>query len=115
MNALSLRHPNLPRDRAGRLAYFKAREDARNAADPDYALKLAYAWADPDLLRRFSTSHFVNGRYVGLSDYHERLRRCYVLRAWLSVRLGWYRLVRENLFHAGVQRRLARGARKEGR
>lgn len=115
MSAVSRAFPGLPRDRAGRLAYFRNRIEAAQAADPSYPYKLLFAWADPDLIRRDSATRFANGQVVGLSDYHERMRRCHVLRAWCAQRLGWHEQVRCNLYSAGVSKRLATSAREEGR
>lgn len=115
MSAVARAFPGLPRTREARLAYFHNRIAAAQAADPLYLFKLAFAWADPDLIRRASAVAFAHGQVVGLSDYHERLRRCYVLRAWLAHRLEWRDQCRAALVAAGTQRRLAAAARREGR
>lgn len=117
MSASARLWSDMPSDRAGRLAYFQRRIDAAVAADPLYAIKLLYAWSDPDLAKRARRQEIIAGKVVGLSEHHELLRRCFVLRAWCARRLGanWRRVLRADLYQAGVHRRLAQSARLEGR
>lgn len=109
--------------RAKALATFQARIAAREAADPLHPYKQLYNAACHVLVREHGTIRMVEGRVVGLSDHHEMMRRCFLLRAWCATKIAasdpsresWREIARLDLERAAEQRRLARAARAEGR
>lgn len=106
-------------ERAAQLAHFEARIAARNAADPAFPYKELFRLANP---ANVGAEHrIVNGRFVGLVEHHENLRRCFALRAWCAVRIahiegirrtlrvgGWHYEARSALTAARMHGRIAR-------
>lgn len=101
--------------RAAMVAMYEARIRAREASDPLHCFRVLRQWADPDVVRAIPTLRLESGKAKGISDHHEMLRRCFVLRAWCAWRMRWHDEAKEALREAGEQRRLARAARREGR